>query len=52
MQEIDLIQENKELKRTIENLLAINKQLSEEIAWLKRQIFGQKTERFVPDAST
>jgi transposase len=51
MQEIDLIQENKELKSTIENLLAINKQISEEMAWLKRQIFGQKTERFIPDAS-
>lgn len=46
-----LVRDNAELKEH-------NKKLSDEIAWLKnridwfeRQIYGQKTERFVPDSS-
>jgi len=44
-------QEIRELKDKNRELLSVIKQLAEELDYLKRQIFGQKTERFVPDAS-
>lgn len=38
-----------EAKSVIWNLAEENEKLSAEIAWLKRQIFGSKSERFLPE---
>jgi transposase len=51
MQESVLLQEIQDLKDKNKALLAIINQLTEELAYLRRQIFGQKTERFIPEAS-
>jgi transposase len=43
-----LVAENTELKAQVQRLTDIVEEKTVELEWLKRQVFGQKSERFIP----